>query len=167
MDSDMMMKAPLRMKRLPVVLLFAGVLFGPVPHPARAQDAAKHEPTQEERYLARFPQPAKVGHLIGLPVLDGQDRTIGYVRDVAKTPDGKIKLIVPYNSWFGWVSYRGVFDAYRKPVAVPLETVAILGYQIDALDMSRADFDKAPAWSAQDGTSLSRDDTVRIGVQRR
>lgn len=131
------------------------------------QTANEHKPTPEERMNARFPQPAKVSHLVGLPVLDGQDSTIGYVRDVVRTPDGKIKLIVPYNAWFGWISEQNVFDRIRKPVAVPIEVVAILGSQIDALDMNRPDFDRAPAWSPTQGTSLSPDDNVRIALQRR
>jgi len=161
------MNTRLNMKWLSVRLLVAALLSSPVLHQSAAQEPPQHQPTQEERYLARFPQPAKVGHLIGLPVLDGRDSTIGYVRDVVKTADGKIKLIVPYNSWFGWVSKQSFFDRFRKPVAVPLETVAILASQIDALDMERPAFEKAPAWSPKDGTSLSRDDIVKIGVQRR
>jgi len=161
------MNAHLKMERLSIRLFVAGLLMLPIWHHAVAEETKQREPTQEERYRARFPQPAKVSHLIGLPVLDGQDSTIGYVRDVVKTADGKIKLIVPYYPWLGWVSEQGFLDKFRKPVAVPLETVAILGSQIDALDMERLAFDKAPAWSAKDGTSLKGDDIVKIGVQRR
>ena len=45
-----------------------------------AQDGgadAKPEMTPEQKMQARFPQPAKVGHLIGLPVLDGNDSAQG------------------------------------------------------------------------------------------
>ena len=131
------------------------------------QTTDKQRPTPEQRMNARFPQPAKVSHLVGLPVLDGQDSTIGYVRDVVRTPDGKIKLILPYSPWFGWLSERTIFDRIRKPVAVPIEVVAILGSQIAALDMDRQEFDRAPIWSPTQGTSLLLDDTVRIALQRR
>ena len=59
----------------------------------------------------RFPQPVRVGDLIGLPVLDDDDSTIGYVREVARTAEGKIVLIVPYSAWFGWVAHRMGQDA--------------------------------------------------------
>jgi hypothetical protein len=65
--------------------------------------AAKTEDlTPEQRMQRRFPQPVRVGDLIGLPVLDYGDSTIGYIRQVVRTPDDKIKLIVPYGHWFGW-----------------------------------------------------------------
>ena len=41
----------------------------------------------------RFPQPVKVGDLIGLAVLDNYDLTMGYVRQVVRTPEGKIRLM--------------------------------------------------------------------------
>jgi hypothetical protein len=134
---------------------------------AIASPSATHEPTPEEKMNARFPQPATVRHLIDLPLLDGDDRTIGFIRHVVRTPDGKIKLIVPYSPWFGWVSYQGIFDSFRRPVAVPIEVVAILARQIDALDMDRSEFDKAPTWSPQDGTPIPLDETVRIALARR
>jgi ribosomal 30S subunit maturation factor RimM len=42
----------------------------------------------------RFPQPVRVGDLIGLPVLDDSHRTLGFVHDVVRTPQNKIELIV-------------------------------------------------------------------------
>ena len=104
----------------------------------------------------RFPQPIRVGDLIGLPVLDWRDRTIGYVQQVVRTPTGKIQLIVPYRSWLGWFSYGRVFAWGTRPVAVPLETVAMLGRQVAALDMSREEFDAAPVFTA---TQASADRT--------
>src|SRR5258707_15085684 len=60
-------------------------------------------PTEAEaRMQRRFPQPVKVGDLIGLPVLDDGDVTLGRVRQVVRTPQGKIRLIVSYGGWLGW-----------------------------------------------------------------
>ena len=53
-----------------------------------------------------------------------------------RTPDGKIQLIVPFGGFLGW---------RQRLVAVPIEVVAIAGRQIAALDMTRAEFDAAPA----------------------
>ena len=80
----------------------------------------------------RYPQPVLVGDLIGLPLLDYDDRTIGYVRSVVRTPDGKIQLIVTQGGWpTGWFNWRA------RLVPVPIEAVAILGRQIDLLDITR------------------------------
>jgi hypothetical protein len=108
-----------------------------------------------------------VGDLIGLPVLDDQDSTIGYIREVVRTPAGKIQLVVPYGHWFGWLRTGGPFDWNRRPVGVPIETVAILGRQVDALDMSREEFDKAPTYEAGRNTALGPDEMIKIALGRR
>jgi hypothetical protein len=132
-----------------------------------ANTPKEQEPTPEEKMARRFPQPVRVGDLIGLPVLDWQDSTIGYVRDVVRTPAGKIQLVVPYGAWFGWVNFNGAFDRARRPVAVPIETVAILARQIDVLDMPRAAFDSAPTFSAAQAVPLGRDEIIKIAITRR
>ena len=86
----------------------------------------------------RFPQKVKVGDLIGLPVLDDNDVTLGRVQRVVHTPEGKVRLIVGYSKWFGW---------FGRPVAVPIEVVAILARQIASLDMPPAEYDAAPTWT--------------------
>ena len=45
-----------------------------------------------EHYLKRFPQPARVGDLIGLPVLDLNSSTLGYVRQIVAFPPGRSNL---------------------------------------------------------------------------
>ncbi len=87
----------------------------------------------------RFPQKVRVGDLIGLPMLDDNDVTLGHVERVVRTPEGKIRLIVGYSKWFGW---------FGRPVAVPIEVVAILGRQIASLDMPPAEYAAAPTWTA-------------------
>jgi hypothetical protein len=106
----------------------------------------------------RFPQPVKVGDLIGLPVLDDDDVTLGNVRQVVRDPRGKIKLIVSYSKWFGW---------FGRPVAVPIEAVAILARQIDSLDMQPPDYAKAPTWMPGTDTRIPDSEIIRIGVARR
>ena len=128
---------------------------------------AEPEPTPEQKMQARFPQPTMVGHLIGLPVLDGGDSTIGYVKEVVQDPDGKIKLIVPYAKWFGWARDGAWLAHGRRLVAVPIEAVAILALQIDALDMDRDAFEKAPTWSPGAAKSLASNQVIKIAVQRR
>jgi hypothetical protein len=121
----------------------------------------------EEKMAQRFPQPVKVGDLINLPVLDWRDSTIGYVGDVVRTPEGKIQLIVPYRARLGWLRCGGYCDWGRRPVAVPLETVAILGRQIAALDMPREAFEAAPGFDGTQVSSLDPRTMIRIAITRR
>src|SRR5271157_2546371 len=105
---------------------------------AGAVELGRADESPEERMQRRMPQPVKVGDLIGLPVLDDNQSTLGYVDQVVRTSAGKIDLIVSYSPWFGW---------WGRPVAVPIEFVGIFGRNIAALDMSRQDFAAAPTWS--------------------
>jgi hypothetical protein len=112
----------------------------------------------EARMQMRFPQPVRVGDLIGLPVLDDGDSTLGRVREVVRDPQGKIKLIVSYSWWWGLGG---------RPVAVPLEVVGILGRQIAAIDMGRAEFAAAPTWTAGADRPIPPGETIRIAITRR
>ena len=52
--------------------------------------AVHADETPEQRMTRRFPQPVKVSDLIGLPVYDDNQSTLGHVREVVRTPAGKI-----------------------------------------------------------------------------
>jgi len=124
--------------------------------PTGMMDANKPTP-MEQRYLDRYPQPARVGDLIGLPVIDLHASTIGYVREVVRTQQGKIDLIVSYSPWWGW---------FGRLVAVPIEAVGIEGRQFVSLDMQPAEYDAAPTWQNQDATVLSADETIKVALAR-
>jgi hypothetical protein len=114
--------------------------------------------TPEQKMERRFPQPVRVGDLVGLPVYDHDDRTVGHIREVVQTPGGQIRLIVPYGGWFGWGN---------DLVAVPIETVAILGRHVNALEFTLDDFKTAPVWSPGTDRSVGHDETIRIALSRR
>lgn len=130
---------------------------------ARAQhgaaSATPDDLTPEERMARRFPQPVRVGFLVGLPVLDEDSSVIGRVRAVVRTPEGKIRLVVPYG---------GLFGLGARLVAVPVEVVTMLGQFVAASDMPRAEFAVAPTWSDMRGdTPLTPEETIRVGLSRR
>jgi hypothetical protein len=135
--------------RSPAVVLIAGPASS-----AKSPDA----PSPEEKMQRRYPQPVKVGDLIGLPLLDDYDRTLGRVKSVVRTAGGKIQLIVPYGGFLGWG---------QRLVAVPIEVVAIAGRQLAALDMTRAEFDAAPAWDDPQGQPIPASEVIRVGLYRR
>lgn len=114
--------------------------------------------TPEQRMERRFPQPVQVGRLTGMPVYDHDDRTLGHIQQVVRTPAGHIRLIVPYGGWFGWGD---------RPVAVPIEAVAILGDHVNALEFTRADFDRADTWTPGPDQALAADEMIRIALGRR
>jgi hypothetical protein len=127
--------------------------------PTGMEDASKPMPMLD-RMNRRFPQPARVGDLIGLPVLDDSASTLGYVQQVVRNPAGQISLIVSYNKWFGW------FGWFTRPVAVPIEATGIEGKQIISLDMPPGEYATAPTWQPQNAMPFSNNDTIRIALAR-
>ncbi len=125
--------------------------------PPTGMDDASRPMPMVERMNRRFPQPVRVGDLIGLPVLDGRSSTLGFVRQVVRTAAGKIELIVSYSRWFGW---------FGRPVAVPIEAVGIEGRQVASLDMARSEYAAAPTWQGGDATVLPDEATIRIALGR-
>ena len=126
--------------------------------PAGTGDAGKAM-TPEQRMQRRFPQPVRVGDLIGLPVLDDSHRTLGFVREVVRTPQDEIDFIVAYRlcGWCGWGA---------RLVAVPIEVVGISGREIASLDMPRSEYAAAPTWRKADAMVLSNDDSIRMALAR-
>jgi hypothetical protein len=158
--------APASLRAAPPVQLAAGPSNDKGSHDPTAEKEDKpdeKELTPEQKMQKRFPHPVRVGDLVGLAVLDEADSTIGYVRDVVRSAVGKISLIVPYSAWFGWAPVNWG----KRPVAVPIENVAILARQLNALDMARDDFDEADTWTPDQGKSISRDEKTLIALGRR
>lgn len=144
---------------IPLAVLLAS---GAAPQPAAAQHGvttpAPDNLTPEERMRRRFPQPARVGDLIGLALLDRDDRTIGRVDSVVRTADGRILLVARRGAWFG---------IGGQLVPVPIETVAMLGRQIAVLDIPRTDFLALAAWRGDGAMPIGPDDIIRIALTRR
>jgi len=122
--------------------------------------------TPEQKMQARFPQPIRVGDLIGQPVETAMHETLGFVKNVVRTPDGKIQLIVPYRScsWLGWAKFLENYDT--KPVAVPIEVVGSMGPAISSIDWDREAYEAAPKWAKDGDTEISPNDTIQIALAR-
>src|ERR1700689_1521208 len=84
----------------------------------------------EERMKRRYPQPIRVGALIGARVSDNDSRTIGFVAQVVRTPQNQIDLIIDCGGWFGWGA---------RPVAVPIAVLGVFGREVASLDMPRSE----------------------------
>jgi hypothetical protein len=118
---------------------------------------AQNPMPMKERYLRRFPQPARVGDLVGMPLLDLNSKTLGHVQQIVQTTAGEIEFIIGYSRWWGW---------FGRPVAVPLEALGIEGGHLVSLDMQPSEYDAAPTWHETGGTSLPADATVRVALSR-
>jgi hypothetical protein len=152
------------MRHKPAIALtvLLGVLAGFGATPASAQHqpqgAEEQQVSPEERMRRRFPHPVRVGDLIGLRVLDDYDVTIGIVRHVARTAEGKFLLVVAHSGPLGWGG---------RLVPVPIEAVAIFGRQLASLDMKPAEYASAATWNGAGVQLLGDDEKILIGLTRR
>jgi|SoiMethySBSTD1v2_1073268.scaffolds.fasta_scaffold1360130_1 hypothetical protein len=164
-----MRRCPITSALLAAALLVIGAVAANFP--ARAASTAQPQITEqakdekvspEETMRRRWPHPARVRDLIGLPLLDWRDNTLGYVQRVVRTGDGKIQFIVRYGGWFGWIGW------WQRPVAVPIEVVGLLGPHVSLLDIGPEDLRHAPTWQpSPDVTEIGPDETIRVALTRR
>ncbi len=127
--------------------------------PAEPDDAGDDEApeSQQDRYENRFPQEVGVADIVGKLLIEGNNTTIGRIKGVARTGDGKVLLIVPYRTFLGLGG---------RLVAVPLEVVASIGTALVSVDMERAVYDSAPVWQQGDAVLLGPTDPVRVAITR-
>ena len=140
-----------------LVAPLAAIAASAVAARAQALDEGEKQPTLEEKYARRFPQPVHVSDVLGKPVINDDFALIGHVQSVVRTRDGKIEFIVPYDGLFGFG---------QRLVAVPIEAVASIGKSLVALDMSKEEFRKAPTWYGEDTRFLSPNEVIRVAVTR-
>jgi hypothetical protein len=130
--------------------------------PQSKEPAKEVQLSPEETMRRRWPHPARVRDLIGLPLLDWSDNTLGYVQRLVRTRDGKIQLIVRYGGWFGWIGW------WQRPIAVPIEVVALLGPHVTLVDIGPKDLRDVPTWQpSEDSIEIAGDDVIRVALTRR
>jgi hypothetical protein len=113
--------------------------------------------TQEDKYENRFPQDVSVSDVVGKLLIEGNNATIGRIKGVVKTKDGKLKLIVPYG---GFLGFGG------RLVAVPIEVVASIGTALVSVDMERPAYEAAPTWVQTDEMLLGPTAPIRVAITR-
>lgn len=114
--------------------------------------------TPEERMSRRFPQPVRVGDLVGIPIQDYNDRILGHVTEVTRNGEGKIGLVVSHCDWLLWGC---------RLVRVPIEAMEILARHLNLMDIKRDEFLALPAWTSSGETKIAADESIRIGLGRR
>src|SRR5271165_1078907 len=140
------------------VAILAQANIPPTGMGAKDEAMAAANMAEDERMKRRYPQPIRVGALIGARVSDNDSRTIGYVSHVIRTSQGRIDVVVDCCGWFGWGA---------RPVAVPIAVLGAFGREVASLDRTRSDYAGAPTWqSAAGDTVLPSGDTVQIALAR-
>jgi hypothetical protein len=97
--------------------------------------------------------PVRVADLIGLPIVDENKLTMGRVRAVVRTGEGKIQLLLPLGGLFGFG---------ERLVGIPIESVALSGPQVTVTDVPPDRFQKTPTWYGSNSETLAATETISV-----
>jgi hypothetical protein len=97
--------------------------------------------------------PVRVADLIDLPIVDESKVTLGRVRAVVRTGEGKIQLLLPLGGLFGFG---------ERLVPIPIESVALSGPQVMVMDVPPDRFQKTPTWYGSNSETLAAAETVSV-----
>jgi PRC-barrel domain len=107
----------------------------------------------------RFPQPVRVGDLLGREVLrpvESQD-VLGRVHGLVRDPDGRIMVVVDFGGFLG-------FGA--RPIAVPVDAMVLLGQDMEIVAFTPEQLRQFPTFSPTGTTGVANDSIIKVGLAK-
>ena len=107
----------------------------------------------------RFPQAVRAGDLLNRDVLEPVESrpVLGRVRAVVKEADGSIAVVMDYGGLLGFFS---------RPIAVPVNAMALLGKEMEVIDYEPGQLQKFPTFNSIGTTPLPPDTMLRVGLAK-
>ncbi len=149
----------------PIPILLASCFLASVVSSVRAQSTTPGGmPPPPGMSLAqsaamRFPQPVRVGDLIGREVLrpvESQD-VLGRVRRVVRDRNGEILVVLDFGGLLG-------FGA--RPIAVPVDAMVLLGQDTEIVAYTPAQLRQFPTFSPFGTTDVANDTVIKVGLAK-
>jgi len=112
-----------------------------------------------ESAAMRFPQPVRVGDLLGRDVLrpvESQD-VLGRVRRLVRDRNGQIVVVVDFGGFLGFGS---------RPIAVPVDAMVLLGQDMEIVAFTPAQLRQFPTFSPADTTGVADDTVIKVGLAK-
>jgi hypothetical protein len=150
---------------VPIRILFAFCLVSATTSVARAQSTTPGGiPPPPGMNLAesaamRFPQPVRVGDLLGRDVLrpvESQD-VLGRVRRLVRDRNGQIMVVVDFGGFLGFGS---------RPIAVPVDAMVLLGQDMEIVAFTPEQLRQFPTFSSSGTTDVADDTIIKIGLAK-
>jgi hypothetical protein len=107
----------------------------------------------------RFPQPVRVGDLIGREVLrpvESQD-VLGRVRRLVRDRNDQVMVVVDFGGFLG-------FGA--RPIAVPIDAMVLLGQDMEIVAYTPRQLREFPTLSASDSSDIASDTIIKVGLAK-
>ena len=129
---------------------------------ARADDNTDDDGKPEtlaEKAADRFPQPVVVATLIHHAVLQPLESQpiLGYVKQIVRAADGTILVVVDYG---------GVFGFGARPIAVPVDAMALSGRFMEIVEFTPDQLDKFPTYRNGTDAILASDASVSVPLAK-
>ena len=127
--------------------------------PLRAQQPAPAGMSLAEAAARRFPQPVRIGDLLQRQVLQPLESqpTLGWVRDVVRQADGSVAVVMDFG---------GAFGLFTRPIAVPIDAMALLGQYMEVIDFTPSQLRQFKAFDQAGAVPLPPDSVIRVGLAR-
>jgi hypothetical protein len=112
-----------------------------------------------ESAAMRFPQPVRVGDLLGRDVLrpvESQD-VLGHVRELVHDEQGRIMVVINFGGFLGFGS---------RPIAVPVDAMVLLGPDMEIVAFTPAQLRQFPTFSAAGTTKVADDTIIKVGLAK-
>jgi hypothetical protein len=112
-----------------------------------------------ESAAMRFPQPVRVGDLLGRQVLrpvESQD-VLGRVRRVVRDQSGQIMVVVDFG---------GVLGLGSRPIAVPVDAMVLLGEDMEIVAFTPKQLRQFPTFSLVGTTDVVDDAIIKVGLAK-
>lgn len=112
-----------------------------------------------ESAAMRFPQPVRVGDLVGRDVLrpvESQD-VLGRARRLVHDGNGQIMVVVDLGGFLGFGS---------RPIAVPVDAMVLLGQDVEIVAFTPEQLRQFPTFSPSDTIDVADDTIIKVGLAK-
>jgi hypothetical protein len=112
-----------------------------------------------ESAAMRFPQPVRVGDLLGREVLrpvESQD-VLGRVRRVVRDSNGQIMVVIDFGGFLGFGS---------RPIAVPVDAMVLAGQDMEIVAFTPEQLQKFSTFSPSGITDVPDDTVIKVGLAK-
>jgi hypothetical protein len=112
-----------------------------------------------ESAAMRYPQPVRVGDLLGREVLrpiESQD-VLGRVRRLVRVGNGQIMVVVDFGGFLGFGT---------RPIAVPVDAMVLLGQDMEIVAFTPKQLRQFPTFSPSGATDIADDTIIKVGLAK-
>jgi hypothetical protein len=107
----------------------------------------------------RFPQPVRVGDLLGREVLRPVEsqNVLGRARRVVRDRNGQIMVVIDFGGFLGFGS---------RLIAVPVDAMVLLGQDMEIVAFMPKQLQQFPTFSPSGSTDLPDDTIIKVGLAK-